>query len=259
MSRPEASSARDLVELALGYGLILFVIWMPDFPQRILSPVALILTLAVVLARRPGLEELGLGWHGVIRSLWILPAAGVFAALSVFIAEQLGTLHHLYKGDLEHVTSYVLWTLYQQFLLNAYFMPRLMRVAGANTYLWALPHSYSQRRTCRICRWQQRLWYGERFRVLCSAATAISMLWAWRRGCLACASPSACPTLCIIICAWGWAICATTRISRRNSSRGDLVARPEPGKELDRLRIAVERTDHKLAKGSPAHGIVANG
>jgi CAAX prenyl protease-like protein len=131
MSRPQSGSVRDLAELVLGYGLILFVLWTPEFPQRVLSPVALILTLAVVLARRPSLEELGLGWPGAIRSLWILPAAAVFAALSVLAARQLGTLHPLYKGDLKHVTGYVLWTLYQQFLLNDYFMPRLLRLAGS--------------------------------------------------------------------------------------------------------------------------------
>jgi cell division protein FtsW (lipid II flippase) len=52
MSRPEPGFTRDLAELILGYGLILFVLWMPSFPQRILSPVALVVTLAVVLAQR---------------------------------------------------------------------------------------------------------------------------------------------------------------------------------------------------------------
>ncbi|HKH98323.1 MAG TPA: CPBP family intramembrane glutamic endopeptidase [Candidatus Sulfotelmatobacter sp.] len=130
MSRPEPGSARDLAELILGYGLIVFVIWMPEFPQRILSPLALLATLAVVLARRPGLDELGLGRRGLVPSLWILPAVVVFAIASLFVAKQLGTLHPLYKGDFEHVAGYTLWTLYQQFLLNDYFMPRLTRMIG---------------------------------------------------------------------------------------------------------------------------------
>jgi hypothetical protein len=33
MSRPEPGSARDLIELILGYGLILFILWMPESPQ----------------------------------------------------------------------------------------------------------------------------------------------------------------------------------------------------------------------------------
>ena len=62
MTRPAPGSARDLVELLLGYGLILFAIWTPEFPQRILSTIALLLTLAIVLVQRPSRDELGLGW-----------------------------------------------------------------------------------------------------------------------------------------------------------------------------------------------------
>ena len=147
MSRTEPGSARDLVELILGYGLILFAIWTPDFPQRALSSVALLVTLAVVLARRPSVDELGLGRHGLGPSFWILPAAVVFAGASIFIAKQIGTLHPLYKGDFQHIVGYMLWTLYQQFLLNDYFMPRLTRVlanesaaVGVAAVLFATAH-----------------------------------------------------------------------------------------------------------------------
>jgi len=147
MSRTEPSSARDRSELILGYGLIVFVIWMPEFPQRILSPITLLATLAVVLARRPGLDELGLGRRGLWQSLWILPAAIVFAGASLLAAKHLGTLHPLYKGDFEHIAGYTLWTLYQQFLLNDYFMPRLTRTVrkeaiatGVTAVLFAAAH-----------------------------------------------------------------------------------------------------------------------
>ena len=128
MPRPEPGSARDLVELIFGYGLIVFIIWMPEFPQRILSPIALVITLTIVLARRPSLDDLGLGRRGLAQSWWILPAAVIVTVLSTLVAQRIGTLHPLYKGDLKHVTGYVLWTLYQQFLLNDYFMPRLTRL-----------------------------------------------------------------------------------------------------------------------------------
>jgi len=131
MSRRGPGFTRDLLELILGYGLILFVLWMPSFPQRILSPVALIVTLAIVLARRLSLNELGLGGRGLAASLWILPAAIVVAIISMLVARRLGTLHHLYQADLQHISGYVLWTLYQQFLLNDYFMPRLTRLLAS--------------------------------------------------------------------------------------------------------------------------------
>ena len=130
-TRPEPGSTRDLVELVLGYGLILFVLWMPEFPQRILSPVALIVTLTVVLARRPTLDDLGIGRRGLARSFWILPAAILLAIASLMVAKQIGTLHPLYNGDFKHIGGYILWTLYQQFLLNDYFMPRLTRLLAS--------------------------------------------------------------------------------------------------------------------------------
>src|ERR1700726_1524550 len=99
MPRPEPGPARDLIELILGYGLIVFILWLPEFPQRILSPVALIVTLAIVLARRPSLDDLGLSRRGLISSLWILPATVVLAIVSVLVARHIGTLHALYKGD----------------------------------------------------------------------------------------------------------------------------------------------------------------
>jgi hypothetical protein len=128
MSPRAPGFTRDVLELIFGYGLILFVLWMPDSPQRILTPVALFVTLGIVLARRPSLDDLGLGRSGLAPSFWILPTALLVAIISLLVAGQIGTLHPLYRGDLKHITGYILWTLYQQFLLNDYFMPRLTRM-----------------------------------------------------------------------------------------------------------------------------------
>jgi hypothetical protein len=127
------SRTRDLVELILGYGVIVGVIWTPEHLQRIFSPMILVLTLLVVLAGRSRGEEqnnqdLGLGWRGLIPSLWILPTALALAAVGMFVAAKIGTLHPLYKADFAHVFGYVLWTIYQQFLLQDYFMERMLRL-----------------------------------------------------------------------------------------------------------------------------------
>jgi hypothetical protein len=121
---------RDFAELIFGYGLIVFVIWMPESPQKLLSPVALVVTLTIVLARRQTRDELGFGLRGFAPSLWILPAAVLVTVVSTAMARHFGMLHPLYKGDLKHIAGYVLWTIYQQFLLNDYFMPRLIRITG---------------------------------------------------------------------------------------------------------------------------------
>jgi hypothetical protein len=128
MSHP--SRARDLTELILGYGLIVGIIWTPEHLQRFLSPIALLFTLSVVLARRQSREDLGLGWRGLIPSLWILPAAVALAGLSIFAAAKVGTLHPLYKPDVAHISGYVLWTIYQQFLLQDYFMERILHLVS---------------------------------------------------------------------------------------------------------------------------------
>ena len=128
MSRVLPSRVRDLAELILGYGVIVGVIWMPDHWQRIFTPIALVVTLLIVLSRRQDRDELGLGARGLIPSLWILPAAVALCVLSMFVAARLGTLHPLYKADFRHISGYVVWTIYQQFLLQDYFMDRLLRL-----------------------------------------------------------------------------------------------------------------------------------
>ena len=163
MPRPQPSSARDLAELILGYGLIVAILWTPEPLQRILAPIALVATfLVVVVPRRResrqsnGVQSgddsqqshpLGFGTRGLIPSLWILAAALALAALSMYAAAKAGTLHTLYKGDVRHVTGYILWTTYQQFLLQDYFMPRALRLLSSEAagiavtaLLFALAH-----------------------------------------------------------------------------------------------------------------------
>ena len=133
MSSLSPSRVRDLAELILGYGVIVGVIWTPERLQHVFSPLVLVLTSLAVLWRRPSRDELGVGWRGLIPSLWILPAAMALAALSMFIAARIGTLHPLYQADFTHVAGYVLWTIYQQFLLQDYFMDRLLRLVSSES------------------------------------------------------------------------------------------------------------------------------
>jgi hypothetical protein len=122
------SRTRDLIELIVGYGSIVGTIWSPEHLQRILSPLVLLLTLGIILARRPNRKELGLDWLSFLRSAWILPAAIALSLASALVAAKFHTLHPLYKGDFAHITGYVLWTIYQQVLLQDFFMDRLLRL-----------------------------------------------------------------------------------------------------------------------------------
>ena len=133
-----SSRQRDLIELILGYGLIMVILWLPTRAQVLLSPIALAFTLSVVLMYRPSLKDLGLGIAGLSQSLWILPVAVVFTGVGLLMAQKIGTLHPLYQADLVHVGGYVLWTCYQQFLLQDYFMPRLSRLIESQSAAVAL-------------------------------------------------------------------------------------------------------------------------
>jgi Type II CAAX prenyl endopeptidase Rce1-like len=117
-----------VAELTIGFAAILVVLWLPTRQQIILGPIALLGPLILVLLQRPTLRELGLHWRGMVSSLWILPTAALAAVAGILVARAGGTFHELYKPDLAHVGGYVLWTIYQQFLLQDYFMPRLTRV-----------------------------------------------------------------------------------------------------------------------------------
>jgi hypothetical protein len=128
-----AVSFRNLIELTLGFSAIMAVLWLPTHEQLILGPIALLAPLALVLWRKPGISELGLGWRGFVASFWILPAAAALTIASVMLARSAGTYHALYNGDFAHAGGYVLWTIYQQFLLQDYFMPRLTRLLASDT------------------------------------------------------------------------------------------------------------------------------
>lgn len=109
----------------MGFAGIMTILWLPTHEQLIFAPIALLGPLALVLLRRPTLDQLGLGLRGFIPSFWILPAAVALTVVSVLVAQRLGTFHPLYRAGFSHVWGYVLWTMYQQFLVQDYFMPRL--------------------------------------------------------------------------------------------------------------------------------------
>lgn len=125
-------SLRDLAEALLGFALIMVVLWLPTREQLIVGPFVLLAPLAVTLWRRPGLRALGLGWREFVVSLWILPASAAMGFASALVARSVGTYHPLHDADFSHVAGYVFWTIYQQFLLQDYFMPRLSRFLGSD-------------------------------------------------------------------------------------------------------------------------------
>ncbi len=124
------SRARDLIELGLGYGLILITIWTPNPAQRILYWTAFAWIAVTAILRRKETAPNGLGLRGLLPSLWIPAAAIILALAAIALAHHLHTLHHLYGPlpVLTHIWGYALWALMQQFILQVYVLLRLLRL-----------------------------------------------------------------------------------------------------------------------------------
>ena len=75
-------------------------------------------------------DTLGLGFRGIRRSLWLVGVAVLFAATQLVISSQLTTLHPMY-GPVpvgRHMWGYVIWAFLQQFVLQDFFLLRLLRL-----------------------------------------------------------------------------------------------------------------------------------
>ena len=130
------SKRRDLIELIIAYGLILLVIWTPRPWQRHLWWIAALVIAIMAYASFDSLKAMGLTTANFFRSLWVTGAALLVAALAIFIAVELHTLH-LPSGLILFIKiywEYALWACVQQFLLLGFFLPRFLRLMpGANS------------------------------------------------------------------------------------------------------------------------------
>jgi hypothetical protein len=143
------SARRDLLELAVGYGLIMATIWTANPAQRVLYWLAFAWIVATSWARRDGWTALGLGRKGLLQSLWVVGAALVLSAGAICIAGRTHTLHRLHGPTpiFLHGWGYIVWSIMQQFLLQSYFLLRLLRLLPgkaapilAATGIFALAH-----------------------------------------------------------------------------------------------------------------------
>lgn len=124
------SAQRDLLELAVGYLLIMATIWSVNPAQRVCYWLAFAWILGTSWARRESWTALGLDSKGLLQSLWIVGVALVLSVIAVIIAWKTHTLHRLHGPTplLMHGWGYVVWALMQQFILQSYFLMRLLRL-----------------------------------------------------------------------------------------------------------------------------------
>jgi hypothetical protein len=123
-------ATRDIVELTVGYALILVAIWTPLHAQRIIFWLAFSWIVSTTLLARNDRDELGLGLTGWHRSFWVAGVAIALAGIDLLISEWYSALHPLY-GPVpigRHMWGYVIWAFMQQFVLQDFFLLRLLRV-----------------------------------------------------------------------------------------------------------------------------------
>lgn len=126
---------RDIVELSVGYALILIAVWTPLHAQRIIFWLAFSWIVSTTLLARNDRDDLGLsltGWH---RSLWVVGIVIVLALGDLLISFWYSAIHPLY-GPVpvgRHMWGYVIWAFMQQFVLQDFFLLRLIRVLPSRT------------------------------------------------------------------------------------------------------------------------------
>ena len=122
----------DRIELAVTYGLILLAVWTPMPWQRYISLTALAWVMLATWLSFDGWSAMGFRGQGFHRSLWVDGVALLGAAIAIFVAFKLRTLHSPANPVLfvQRYWAYALWSFLQEFLLLNFFLLRLLRMLG---------------------------------------------------------------------------------------------------------------------------------
>ena len=130
---PARRRRRDIVEITIGYGLVLVVLWTPRPWQQAFFFITAIFLVFAFLRSWPGRDEMGLRVANLMRSIWIALVAVAFAASAIAIAASLHTLK--WPGGLvpflHRYLGYAIWAFFQQVLLQGFFLFRFRRLMGA--------------------------------------------------------------------------------------------------------------------------------
>jgi len=122
--------AWDVGELLIGLIVILAVIWTPGPLRNSLYFIALGWFIASITLSFESWKVMGCCLAGFWRSSWIVGVAVVASGVATYFAGAFHTLHH--PGEpLQWVRTfggYTVWALFQQLLLQGYFLARTLRV-----------------------------------------------------------------------------------------------------------------------------------
>jgi len=127
---PRARLRQDFIELAVGYALILATIWTVRPVQAWFYWLALAWIAVTTWISFPGWAALGFRRAGFAKSLWVAIAAVALAIVAHAVAFRMHTLRQpmALRGWVLTFGGYALWSFVQQFLLQGYFLFRLLRL-----------------------------------------------------------------------------------------------------------------------------------
>lgn len=126
----EVLNRRPLFEVAFTFTLIVLILWTPRPAQGWLSLVALGWIVGSTFLVRENRQAVELGIRNFGRSVWIVAIALVLAAIQIVVAHHEQTLHPPFTNGVVHcrIWGYVIWSFLQQFILQNYFLMRLLRI-----------------------------------------------------------------------------------------------------------------------------------
>jgi hypothetical protein len=118
------------LELIVGYGLILATVWTPRPGQAWLWWASVLWIAGSTWRSFPSWAAMGFRRGGFVASLWVVVVAAVLSAVAVTAAIHLHTLRipHSVMGWVLAWGGYTVWSFVQQFLLQGFFLFRLVRL-----------------------------------------------------------------------------------------------------------------------------------
>lgn len=127
--------SRDFLEVAFTFALILLALWTARPMQTVVGWLTLLWVALATLRSRHDTTTLGLGLTGLRSSLWIAFAAVASAAVMIWMSSRMHTLQPVLRGTpLElSILAYLLWALLQQFILQDFFLLRMLRLLPNRT------------------------------------------------------------------------------------------------------------------------------
>lgn len=136
-ARPDALGApvertrrRDFLELVVGYGLILGVIWTARPWQRVLYLAAVASLFVFIWRGFKSWRAMGFRVVNLLRSTWVVLVAVLCSGVFFFVGEERGSVQrgHGVRWFLGAYWGYALWALVQQVLLQDFFLGRALRL-----------------------------------------------------------------------------------------------------------------------------------